>query len=520
MNKLRDDFRANAPISQVPASWFNGVARRLNGIVGGFGIDFHMGGGEASPIDIDFGELIAKNVFAPGFAEVPNTAAEAFVALTSGSTFTNATLVTNDTANGHTAGFECKFLTRVYSSGSTIKLFIRKFTFSIDGRVTSVADESQSVDLSNIVTSHTHGNITNDGKITASGNLGRILMNAAADGTIVASPVVAAELAAVMDAFDISTSGGDTTVKLPFGSIGGNGTGVLFLSDGAVSLRSIGTGSSQVAAGDHTHDYSSDYAAYSHTHEGVYQPYGIVPTHAHDIGDMTDNGGIIANAAAAAVSAAMGQGGGLEGVLFDDDIGDTVQAHSDALDALEATLDSTTGKVPISQIDGSGISGHSGKCLVTVDNAGNMSHSGNKAFDLLDAAANSGGQPRNNNKLITDLDISDGLEADPTTHNLKVKCKSDGGIALDSSTKDLKLGSLGSGNANKFLKTDSNGNIVPTTDRVVIVPAGFDFSEMFSVTVSGTRIYVTLKPLTIDAQTGQLGWGTPKNFNCVGQVSS
>ena len=36
---IKDDFKAGAPISQVPASWFNAVAKFLNGLVGGFGID-------------------------------------------------------------------------------------------------------------------------------------------------------------------------------------------------------------------------------------------------------------------------------------------------------------------------------------------------------------------------------------------------------------------------------------------------------------------------------------------------
>ena len=35
---VKDDFKAGAPISQVPASWFNSVAKFLNGLVGGFGV--------------------------------------------------------------------------------------------------------------------------------------------------------------------------------------------------------------------------------------------------------------------------------------------------------------------------------------------------------------------------------------------------------------------------------------------------------------------------------------------------
>ena len=35
---IKDDFKAGAPISQVPAGWFNAVAKFLNGLVGGWGI--------------------------------------------------------------------------------------------------------------------------------------------------------------------------------------------------------------------------------------------------------------------------------------------------------------------------------------------------------------------------------------------------------------------------------------------------------------------------------------------------
>jgi len=36
---VKDDFKTGAPISQVPTSWFNAVAKFLNGLVGGFGIE-------------------------------------------------------------------------------------------------------------------------------------------------------------------------------------------------------------------------------------------------------------------------------------------------------------------------------------------------------------------------------------------------------------------------------------------------------------------------------------------------
>ena len=50
---IKDDFKAGAPISQVPASWFNSVAKFLNGLVGGFGakVDKHESGRSTVSID-------------------------------------------------------------------------------------------------------------------------------------------------------------------------------------------------------------------------------------------------------------------------------------------------------------------------------------------------------------------------------------------------------------------------------------------------------------------------------------
>jgi hypothetical protein len=50
---VRDDFRPGAPISQVPASWFNKVAQFLNNLVGGFGITLMKSENGASVIEVD-----------------------------------------------------------------------------------------------------------------------------------------------------------------------------------------------------------------------------------------------------------------------------------------------------------------------------------------------------------------------------------------------------------------------------------------------------------------------------------
>ena len=36
---IKDDFKVGAPVSQVPVGWFNSVAKFLNGLIGGFGIE-------------------------------------------------------------------------------------------------------------------------------------------------------------------------------------------------------------------------------------------------------------------------------------------------------------------------------------------------------------------------------------------------------------------------------------------------------------------------------------------------
>ena len=50
---IKDDFKAGAPISQVPASWFNSVAKFLNGLVGGFGAKVNKNESGRSTVSID-----------------------------------------------------------------------------------------------------------------------------------------------------------------------------------------------------------------------------------------------------------------------------------------------------------------------------------------------------------------------------------------------------------------------------------------------------------------------------------
>lgn len=50
---VKDDFKAGAPISQVPADWFNSVAKFLNGLVGGFGVKIDKNESGRSTASID-----------------------------------------------------------------------------------------------------------------------------------------------------------------------------------------------------------------------------------------------------------------------------------------------------------------------------------------------------------------------------------------------------------------------------------------------------------------------------------
>ena len=50
---VKDDFKAGAPISQVPAGWFNSVAKFLNGLVGGFGVKIDKNESGRSTASID-----------------------------------------------------------------------------------------------------------------------------------------------------------------------------------------------------------------------------------------------------------------------------------------------------------------------------------------------------------------------------------------------------------------------------------------------------------------------------------
>lgn len=62
MLHIKDNFKSGAPISQVPASWFNAVASFINNLVGGYAIKLTKNASGASVISVDPDVLNAENL--------------------------------------------------------------------------------------------------------------------------------------------------------------------------------------------------------------------------------------------------------------------------------------------------------------------------------------------------------------------------------------------------------------------------------------------------------------------------
>lgn len=59
---LKDDFRPRAPITQVPASWFNAVAKFVNGLVPGGGIDIARNGTDTMQTQVSLEPESAREI--------------------------------------------------------------------------------------------------------------------------------------------------------------------------------------------------------------------------------------------------------------------------------------------------------------------------------------------------------------------------------------------------------------------------------------------------------------------------
>lgn len=72
---LKDDFKARAPISQVPARWFNRVAQMLNGLLGIDGIIVNKDGAKTAAVTIGIDQMKIRSLIGvPDIA--PNAASQ------------------------------------------------------------------------------------------------------------------------------------------------------------------------------------------------------------------------------------------------------------------------------------------------------------------------------------------------------------------------------------------------------------------------------------------------------------
>lgn len=137
-------------------------------------------------------------------------------------------------------------------------------------------------------------------------------------------------------------------------------SGVMYSNGNAIAYKTVGNGSSfDIASGNHTH---TQYAEKAHTHK---------------VNDITDLD--------------------LSGFLTEDDVGDA--AFMD-VGTTEGTVASGKHSHDLSDMKLI-VPGHSGTCIVIMDNEGNLTHSGNTAYNLLNAAAETTGV----SKLLTDKSI-------------------------------------------------------------------------------------------------------------------
>ena len=154
-----------------------------------------------------------------------------------------------------------------------------------------------------------------------------------------------------------------------------DGSTGLMCSDGeSVSYVQVGTGADDVAAGDHNHD--DQYAEVDHNHDARYSPLG----HKHTVSEITDLD--------------------LNDFLTEDDVGDAAFMNVGTTDGTVASGSHSHDLADMKLI----VPGHSGNCIVVMDNAGQLTHSGNTAYNLLNNAATTEGV----GKLLTDKSFGTG----------------------------------------------------------------------------------------------------------------
>ena len=149
---LKDDFKAGAPVSQVPAEWFNSVAKFLNNLCGGFGIRVQKPKPAASFIELDVQTI--KDLLLPSSGE--NIEGKDDVNF--GSTVTplgSGTTADRSLQNSDKwdlRGFDDAAKVFVVSrvdkpQGAVAKLFFRELYITADGHVGGVGKETQGVEV-------------------------------------------------------------------------------------------------------------------------------------------------------------------------------------------------------------------------------------------------------------------------------------------------------------------------------------------------------------------------------------
>lgn len=136
---VKDDFKAGAPISQVPASWFNRVGSFLNNLVGGYGIKLEKNERGASTVSLDASQLPKAT------ASVPTSPAST-VDLTTEGEGTDAAASMAWSYDGD-AGVKITLQTRTCylhtKSSPVLYGFFRTFTFDAKGMLLSVSGETR-----------------------------------------------------------------------------------------------------------------------------------------------------------------------------------------------------------------------------------------------------------------------------------------------------------------------------------------------------------------------------------------
>lgn len=223
MKPIAANFRAGAPISQVPASWFNAVAKFINSLVPGRGIAWNKGDGDLNVIEVDgdavYGMLDGK-----------------FVTLDTAQTVTGAKLFVQNlivqTLSATAKAILANGFIELYRATPYIDFHYGESSDDYTSRIIELESGRLFIVSPNHALLSVHPTDRSD-QMDSTNALARQI----------------ATIAWVNEKFWRK----NTTT-----------TGLMYNTEGTLSFKPIGTTNGTVAAGDHNHD--SDYAAKTHTH--------------------------------------------------------------------------------------------------------------------------------------------------------------------------------------------------------------------------------------------------------------